>query len=254
MEIQMLAALSQPNDAMKDVIIPLVSGLGGAVVGAVVSYFTASRLAKQTSAEVLERDKAARRDNDVRAAHQVFVKLSVIANSLCGYHKQVEEMIAKADADGNAKILISEKLSTFAGIERASPVEFSPDELSIYIAGKQQDYMNNLLLLARHHEIHISHLITFAKLKAALHEEIAAIGVTTRDESGMSRTRIPNMHPRYNLVMTKRDELEIYTKSMRTLLAEGDKLARRVTEQFNRATEAYLGEGSMPDFEEVKSN
>lgn len=254
MEILVLAALSQPDDAMKDVIIPLVSGLGGAVVGAVVSYFAASRLAKQTSREVLERDKAARRDNEIRAAHQVFVKLSAIANSLCGYHKQVEEMVSKADAGGNSGILLSEKLSTFAGIERAPVIDFTADELSIYIAAKQQDYVNDLLLLARHHAINISHLVTFAKLKEALHEEIAAIGVTTRDETGMSRTMLPQAHPRYNLVMTKRDELEIYTKSMRALLGEGDALARRVAEKFNEVTEAYLGKNSMPDFEAVEAN
>lgn len=45
---------------VKDVVIPLVSGIGGAVVGAGASYFASSRLAKLASDEVLARDKAAR--------------------------------------------------------------------------------------------------------------------------------------------------------------------------------------------------
>lgn len=67
---------------VKDVVIPLVSGIGGAVVGAGASYFASSRLAKLASDEVLARDKAARDDQDKRAAHQVFVKLHAIVNSL----------------------------------------------------------------------------------------------------------------------------------------------------------------------------
>lgn len=249
MEIQMLAALSQPNDAMKDVVIPLVSAFGGAVAGAIISYVASSRLAKQTSNEVLARDEATRRDNELRAARQVYAKLLTITNAICGFHKQIQEMIQKADAAGNTNILLSEKLSTLAGIERNTPIEFNTEELSIYIAANNPDYANDLILLARHHETNLSHLVAFARIKIALQEDIMAIGITTRDASGMSRTRLPPDHERYNSIMTRRDELEIFAKLMCTQLAEGDETSRRVAQRFNEVTEAYLGKGTLPDFE-----
>lgn len=74
---------------VKDIAIPLVSGIGGAVVGAGASYWASSRLARSASDELLERDQAERASRDQRAAHQVFVKLHAIANGLGSFHLQV---------------------------------------------------------------------------------------------------------------------------------------------------------------------
>ena len=127
-------------DLIKDVAIPLISGIGGAVIGAVVgavaSYWVSSRLAKSAAKEVLARDKAARLDHDKRAAHQVFVKLHAIANSLGSYQKQILEMVARADSDGNGHMPLYQRLSSFVGIEREPTIEFVADELVIYITAK----------------------------------------------------------------------------------------------------------------------
>ena len=108
---------------VKDVVIPLVSGIGGAVIGAGASYFASSRLAKLASDEVLERDKVARADQDKRAAHQVFVKLHAIANSLGSFQKQTLEMVAKAESDGNSHMPLYQRLSPFGGIERELSID-----------------------------------------------------------------------------------------------------------------------------------
>ena len=219
------------------------------MLGSMISYFASSRLARQASKEVLKRDKEARHDQNMLAAHQVYVKLSVAANMLCGYHKQVVEMAARPDS--GAKLRLCDKLSTFAGIEMSRPIEFTAEELSIYIAARCPDYINDLLLLARHHAVNLAHLATFAKLKTELHYDVLAAGSTSRSESGVSNTRLPPSHPKFNLIMAQRDELDHFTIDMCKLLAEGDKEARRIAGRFNEVTAAFLGKDMTLDFEAV---
>lgn len=237
-----------PSGTLKDVIIPLVSAAVGAVVGAAASYLPARMLAKRASDEVLKRDKAARRDQDLRAAHQVFVKLSILANSVCGYHKQVEDMIAKADRDGNSHMPIWQRLSTFAGIEREQSVEFTADELSIYIAAKRPDYVDDLLLLARRYAANLSNLSAFAKLKSDLHYETIGLGETTRAETGVSTTRMHVPREIANSIRVRSEELEMFASQMRSMLAEDNHFARDVADRFREVTEVHLGQGSVPSF------
>ena len=140
-----------------------MSGIGGAVVGAGASYFASSRLAKLASDEVLERDNAARVDQDKRASHQVFVKLHAITNSLGSFQKQTLEMVAKADSNGNSHMPLYQRLSPFAGIEREPSIEFSAEELAVYIGAKRTDYVDDLLLLSRRYAACPASLDTFAK-------------------------------------------------------------------------------------------
>jgi len=233
-------------ELVKDVVIPLVSGLGGAIVGAAASYFPARMLAKRASDEVLERDKAARRDQELRAAHQVFVKLSILANSLCGYHRQIEAMIAKAEHDGNSHMPIWQRLSTFAGIDRETSVEFNADELAIYIAAKRPDYVDDLILLARRYAANLANLAAFAKMKTDLHLETISLGVTERAETGVSTTRLHVPREVANSIKVRADELNLFAIEMRAMLAEDDRFARDVAERFADVTDSYLGPKSVP--------
>lgn len=67
-------SLHDANDTLKDVVVPLVSAVIGAITGAAAAYWPASRLATRASDEVLKRDAAARRDEELRSARQVFIK------------------------------------------------------------------------------------------------------------------------------------------------------------------------------------
>jgi hypothetical protein len=230
---------------LKDVIIPLASGIGGAIIGAGASYFASSRLAKRSSDEVLERDKASRHDQDLRAAHQVFVKLYAIANSLCTFHNDLEEQVAKADRDGNSHMPLHERLSARAGIDREPSIEFTADELAIYIAAKQPDYVNDLLLLSRRYNAHLTNLATFASLKIELHRETTRLGKTTRAETGVSTTVMRLPAEVANYINTKRQELDIFATAMREHLAQDDKFARDVASRFGNVTGGYLGPGIL---------
>ncbi|MXP09629.1 hypothetical protein [Pseudoblastomonas halimionae] len=238
-------------DWIKDIIIPLVSGIGGAIVGAATSYFASSRLAKRASNEVLERDKAARMDQDKRAAHQVFVKLHAIANSLGSFQKQTSEMVKKADRDGNAHMPIYQRLSPFAGIEREPSIEFSAEELAIYIGAKRADYADDLMLLSRRYAACLASLETFAKLKTELHFETARLGRTTRDaETGVSTTHMHVPAGVANYIKVKSEELNLFTTRMCQVLSDYFSFAQDVAERFEEATKEFL-DGPIPGFQAI---
>lgn len=228
-------------DWLKDVLIPVASGIGGAIVGAGTSYLASSRLATRASNEVLERDKAARKDQDKRAAQQVFVKLHAIANSLGSFQKLIREMNSKAESDGNGHMPLYQRLSAFAGIDREPTIEFSAEELTIYIAAKRADYVDDLLLLSRRHAACVASLTTFAKLKTEWHSETARWGRSTRDpDTGVSTTRMVVPPEVGNSIKMKAEELDLFANAMCQQLSEYDAFAADVAGRFEEVTRAFL--------------
>jgi hypothetical protein len=178
------------------------------------------------------------------------VKLSILTNTLCGYHKQITEMVERADRDGRSHLALHEKLSAFPAIERERPVEFTAEELSIYIAAKKVDYADDLILLARCFTADLSHLVAFAKLKVELHDLTSGLGTTTIDEAGFSKTLMQLPAHLANQLMVKRESLDRFTTGMCQLIAEHAHFARDVANRFAPVTEAYIGKGVVPSFVE----
>lgn len=241
-----IESLTEPSDALKDVIIPLASAIIGAVAGAAASYWPARSLAKRSSDEVLLRDAAARRDEELRAARQVFVKLTDLANTLGTYRGQVEEMISIAERNGDGTILLHQKLSAFPAIDREPSIIFSAEELSIYIAAKRPDFVDDLLLLSRRHAAIVSGLSTFAEMKTAYHYETAQHGKTTRDEQGRTTTKMHLPPHLANYFQVKSDELEFFATHLRKQLNEYADFSAEVATRFSEITDAYLGDGALP--------
>lgn len=248
MNTNLIEWLSQHTGIIKDVVVPLASALIGAIAGAIAGYWPARQLAKRSSDEILKRDADTRHEGDLRAARQVYVKLHTVANSIGTYHKQVEEMIVKADVDGNSHMPIWQRLSIFPAIGREPNVEFSSEELALYIAAKRPEFMDDLLLLGRKHAANLGSLAAFATMKSDLHFEMTKFGSTTRAESGVSTTRLRVPLELANHFQVRGDELENFAKMMRECLAEDYKFACGVASRFTGVTESYLGEETLPGF------
>jgi hypothetical protein len=157
-------------------------------------------------------------------------------------------MIAKAEVDGNAHMLIWQRLSVFPAIGREPNIEFSAEELALYIAAKRPEFMDDLLLLARKHAANLGSLAAFATMKSDLHSEMTKFGSTTRAVSGVSTTHLsvpPNLANHFDV---KGNELENFAKMMRGCLAEDYKFACSVAGRFKEVTESYLGEKTLPGF------
>jgi len=236
-----MAALLAGHD-LWDIAIPTLAGIIGALAGGIPSYF----LSRRASREVLERDQQARRDNEKSAAHRVFVKLSLLTNSLLGFQRQVEEMIAKADSDGRPEMALWQRLSAFAGIEREITPDFAPEELAFFVGAKQVDYVDDLILLPRRHRAAIDSLTTFARLKTELYYKLVDKGVTTRDGSGVSRTLSQLATNEANRVRVEADELELFTAAMRDQLRDFAAFAERVADRYGDLVRAYFDDPTMP--------
>jgi gas vesicle protein len=240
-----------PSDfnLIKDALIPLGSAFLGAVVGAIAGYFPAKKLAKSASDEILTRDAEERRTRRAQAARQVFVKVHALANSIGSYHKQIEGMVAKADADGNTSMRIFERLSTFAGVEREPSIDFNADELEIFMTTKNSDYVNKLLLASRRYSACLGHFVAFGKMKANWHDQTLRLGKTTRDENGVSRTVMRVSPDIANYLKNFGDEIEIYAVEMRSLTSEYTKYISDVALEFKTVTEGIFESGERLSFE-----
>lgn len=233
---------------LKDAVVPLAAALLGAVVGAVVGYFPAKKLAKESSDELLMRDAEERRSQRARAARQVYVKIHTLANSIGSYHEQIEEMVQKAELDGNSHMRIFERLSTFPGIDREPSVDFTSDELEIFIYQNRPDYIDQLLLSSRRYSATLGHLAAFAKMKTDWHNTAIQFGETVRDENGVSRTRMRVPSNVANFINVQADELEFFTTEMRGLISEWTTYIFGVAQGFEEATVTLFDAGERPGF------
>ena len=229
----------------KDYAVPFLA----AVLGALFAYFPSRLLARQASKEVLRRDKAARRDYELGLARRAFVKLSILSNSITGFHQQVEQMIGKADRDGNQHMPLWQRISTFPAIEREASVMFEADELAVFIAAKKVEYVDDLILLSRRYSANLANLAAYAKMKTELHYEFAQVGITSRDENDVSTTIAQVPKHRDNYLRLKAEELEMFTVHLRLLLAQTATMAEGIAEQFGPITQLYFHDGTLPSFE-----
>ncbi|MDB5583735.1 MAG: hypothetical protein JWR80_8911 [Bradyrhizobium sp.] len=234
---------------IKDIVVPLTSAVIGALLGGVPAFL----LARRGSKEVLQRDKAARHDVELGLVRQVFVKLDIIANALGSHEQQVEEMIAKADQDGNDHMPIHQRISTFPGIDREPLVTFEACELAVFITAEAPDYVDELILLSRRYAAVLASLATFGRLRTELHYETSRQGITTRDASDVSTTAVHGSPGFQNYILLKADELELFARAMRRQLNDYAAFARAVAGRFGPVADGYLGKGLVPHLENKAS-
>ncbi|MCW3838398.1 hypothetical protein ACFQ1E_20310 [Sphingomonas canadensis] len=224
-----------------EVLIPTLAGIIGALAGGIPSYFLAQRASK----EVLERDRQSRLDKEQGAAHRAFVKLCILSNSLADFHNQVEEMIARAERDGHTDMLLHERISSFAGVERELTPDFEAEELALFVSAKQTEYVDDLILLPRRHRAAIESLSTFGLLKTEFHYRVAEKGSTTRDQTGVSRTIARMTTGEANRVRLQSEELELFATAMRKQLREFAEFGESVANRYGDIVRAYFDDASM---------
>lgn len=229
----------------KDFGVPLFS----AVLGAMLAYVPAARLAKKASDEMLARDREQRVETELAAARRAFVKLTLIANTLGSFRQDIEAMIAKATTDGNDHMSLWQRLSTFAGIEDEPAIPFGAAELAPFIAARRPDLVDALLLLQRRHMAVVQSLRSFAKLKTELHYMAARYGETTRDETLVSTTRARMPVEAAQVFNLKVDELNLFTKGMREQINAYADYGVEVADLFDVVCQAYFGRGKLPTLE-----
>lgn len=232
----------------------LVPAIVGGVIGALAGGIPAWLLAKRQSDETLKRDKQERLDQEKTAASRVFVKLSILANSILSLKKQIDDMDERAERDGRSDMRLFERVSPIVGLDIEKPVEFTAEDLSMFVAAKRVDYVDDLLLLARRQAAIVGGLREYGRLKVEHYYLHVSKGVTTRAEDGVSTTRLRVSAEDANFLRVKGEELDIYLRALRAQLDEYAEQARRVANEYGNIVRTYFDDASLPTLTEEKSS
>jgi hypothetical protein len=119
----------------------LIGGTLSAGAGALTSYL----LARRASREVLRRDQDVRDQDRRSATMRGSIKLQIMTNGTETLHRAIDQMVKAADADGRANEALHVKVFPLAG-HTVAPVKFDADEISVFLAAKDDDFVNALLL------------------------------------------------------------------------------------------------------------
>ncbi|WP_416356355.1 hypothetical protein ACLNGM_20330 [Aureimonas phyllosphaerae] len=125
----------------------LISGFGGALLGAVIGAVASFVTARQAAAEGRSRDEAARVDLERNAALRVILKASSLANSIETIRGHVVNGIARADPNA----MPVNKLWTY--VQPTTPatrpsVNFEASDFVFLLKHKQGDLIQRLMMLA----------------------------------------------------------------------------------------------------------
>jgi hypothetical protein len=125
----------------------LISGFGGALLGALIGAAASYVTARQAAAEGRSRDEAARTDLEQNAALRVILKTSNLANSIETIRGHVVNGIARANPDA----MPTRELWTF--VQPTTPamqrsVDFEANDFVFLLRHKQGDLIQRLMMLA----------------------------------------------------------------------------------------------------------
>lgn len=222
---------------MSDAIITFGSTVLGAVIAAVFSWL----LARRTSKETLERDKAQRRDEKLAITLQAFVKLKTIIDNIGTLKLMIDRALARPHGAGAQPWMLVEPI---VGSRVEHEVQFTAAELALFMEAQRADIAEDMQMLARKNATAGAVIDTYNELRGKLKEMMpppdAVSGTlgTTALTSDQMRALKPHMVALNSLI----DQLV-------AALAEDLELGLKVAADFGPALRAHLGEKGVPAFE-----
>lgn len=127
----------------------LISALAGTVVGALVGAIPAFILAKRSAKEVLDRDAAARAEANKSAIFRVSTKLLLIIDTTSDLRTFLLDALSKKDDPGREHMEPWQLVPARTGDSEHDAPSFDPDELAVFFADGEYEFMQKLVLLER---------------------------------------------------------------------------------------------------------
>lgn len=226
-----VAAICQQLIETSDIASAIVGGLIGALAGGIPAW----ALAKRQSNEVLRRDREQCIENQKALAFAVVVKLLHIINSTVSLSNHVKSCLALRDDPARAHMEPWQVLVPMIGHTDEGSIRFTADEMGVFAAAKDYDFMQEMMLLAVRHS---SSLATFQEY-CAKRDEFRAIGPKPTDFDGQIGGGW----------LTPEEDIKLkpYTIPMNNIvvgldagLDEDVRLARTVAEKFGPVTARYF--------------
>lgn len=213
----------------------LVPAVVGGVIGALAGGIPAWLLAKRQSNETLRRDREQRVENQKALAFSVVVKLLHVINSTISLSNHVKSCLALRNDPGRAHMEPWQVLVPMIGHTDEGSIRFTADEMGVFAAANEYDFMQDMMLLAVRHS---SSLATFQDY-CAMRNDFRAIGPKPQFFDG-------NIGEAW-LTPIDVDRYKAYTIPMNDIvvgldarLDEDVRLARTVAERFGSVTAKYF--------------
>lgn len=130
-----------------DIVPAVIGGVIGALAGGVPAWL----IAKRQSNETLARDREQRKNAEKALAFGSSVKLLTIVNSLFSLNNHVQSCMAIRQQPGRENMQPWQVLIPMVGHTDEGDVRFSAEEMAVFAAAGEYDYMQDMMLLALRH-------------------------------------------------------------------------------------------------------
>lgn len=213
----------------------MASAIVGGLIGALAGGLPAWALAKRQSNEVLLRDREQRIENQKALAFAVVVKLLHIINSTVSLSNHVKSCLALRDDPPRTHMEPWQVLVPMTGHTDEGSIRFTADEMGVFAAAKDYDFMQEMMLLAVRHS---SSLATFQEF-CAMRNDFRAIGPKPTDFDGqigggwLTPEEVNKFKP-YTIPMNN------IVVGLNAGLDKDVRLARTVAEKFGPVTARYF--------------
>lgn len=161
-------SIGQSNYEWWDLVPSVVGGVLGALAGGIPAWVIAKRASKET----LARDRLSRLETELATVFRVHTKLSMMINDLSSTLIQIREMLNRP-FDPTDESPIQRRVSAFAGKQLQDNAAFTADELSVFVAANQLDYLTELDLFGRRYTADMISLDKYGQLKTEIHHLIS---------------------------------------------------------------------------------
>lgn len=214
----------------------MTSAIVGGLIGALAGGIPAWALAKRQSNETLRRDREQRVENQKALAFSVVVKLLHIINSTISLSNHVKSHLALRKDPARAHMEPWQVLVPMIGhTDDEGAIRFTADEMDVFAAMNEHDFMQDMMLLAMRHSSSLSAFKEYCKLR----NEFLAVGPKPQDFVGQIGGA--------RLTPEEALKLKPYTIPMNNIvdgleagLDEDVRLARTITKRFGPVTAKHF--------------
>lgn len=159
----------------------MTSAIVGGLIGALAGGIPAWALAKRQSNETLRRDREQRVENQKALAFSVLVKLLHIINSTISLSNHVKSCLALRDDPTRAHMEPWQVLIPMIGHNDDDElIRFTPEEMAVFAAMNENDFMQEIMLLAIRHSSSLSVFREYCIMR----NEFRAIGPKPKEFNG----------------------------------------------------------------------
>lgn len=222
----------------------MASAIVGGLIGALAGGIPAWALAKRESIETLRRDREQRVEHQKALAFSVVVKLLHIINSTVSLSNHVKSCLALRDDPDRAHMEPWQVLIPMIGYTDEGSIRFTPEEMAVFAAANEYDFMQDMMLLAARHSASLATFQEYCQMR----NEFRAIGPKPRDFEGqiggawLSPEEVTSYKP-YTIPMNN------VVVGLEGGLEEDIRLARSVAERFGPITARFFGVAKFADLE-----